>query len=140
MEEKFADFLSDKLTEFCSYDSHKNNLVPSASSSNKLDPTLTKLTKQEVEVFAQHSEDYCSANTNNSTNLESETNVLAHTSKLIWNFATPKSDNEVEEAQKAGVPFKTRKDTERCFSIWEEWRSYRRETTKTLISSNRIAQ
>ena len=83
MEEKFADFLSGKLTEFCSYDNHKNNLVPSASSSNKLDPTLTKLTKQEVEVFTQHSEDYCSANTNNSTNLESETNVLAHTSKLI---------------------------------------------------------
>ena len=115
-------------------------MVSSASSSNELDPTLTKLTKQEVEVFAQHNEDYCSANTNNSTNLESETNVLAHTSKLIRNFATPKSDNEVEEAQKAGVLFKTRKDTEWCFSIWEEWRSYRRETTKTLISSNRIAQ
>ena len=28
--------------------------------------------------------------------------MLAHTSKLIQNFATSKSDNEVEEAQKAG--------------------------------------
>ena len=68
MEEKFADFLSDKLTEFCTYDSHENNLVSSASSFNELDAMLTKLTKQEVEVFAQHSEDYCSANTNNSSN------------------------------------------------------------------------
>ena len=52
MEEKFADFLSDKLTEFCTYDSHENNLVSSASSFNELDAMLTKLTKQEVEVFA----------------------------------------------------------------------------------------
>ena len=89
-------------------------------SSNKLDPSLTKLTKQKVEVFAQHSKDYCSANTNNLSNLESETNVLAHTSKLIPNFSTPKSDKEVEEARKVGVSFKTRKDTEWCFSIWEE--------------------
>ena len=140
MEEKFADFLSDKFTDFCSYDRHENNLVLSASSSNELDPMLTKLIKQEVEFFAQHSEDYCSANTNNSSNLESKTNVLAHTSKLIRNFATSKSDNEVEEARKAGVPFKTRKDTEWCFSIWEEWQSYRRETTQTLIYSNRIAE
>ena len=54
------------------------------------------LTKQEVkEVFAQHSKDY-SANTNNSSNLESETNALAHTSKLIQNFVMPQSDNKVE--------------------------------------------
>ena len=57
------------------------------------------LTKQEVEEYlAQHREDFCS--TNNSSNLESETNVLAYISNLIRNFAMPKSDNEVKEAQK----------------------------------------
>ena len=63
MEEQFADFLSDELLEFCSYDSHENNLAPSTSSYNELDATLTMLTKQRVEVFAHSSEDYC--NTNN---------------------------------------------------------------------------
>ena len=58
-----------------------------------VDATLIMLTKQKVEVFAQHSKDYCS--TNNLSNLESETNALTHTSKLIQNFAMPKSDNEV---------------------------------------------
>ena len=52
MEEQFANFLSDELLEFCSYDSHENNLAPSASSCNELDATLTMLTKQGVEVFA----------------------------------------------------------------------------------------
>ena len=51
MEEQFADFLSDELLEFCSYDSHENNLAPSTSSCNELDATLTMLTKQRVEVF-----------------------------------------------------------------------------------------
>ena len=45
----------------------------------------------------------------------------------------PKSDNEVTEARKAGVPAKTRIDTDWCFSIWEEWQNYRSETTKTPI-------
>ena len=130
MEEQFADFLSDELLEFCSYDSHENNLAPSAISCNELDAALTMLTKQGVEVFAQPSEDYCS--TNNSSNLESKTNTLTHISKLIQISAMPKSDNEVWEAQKVGVLFKTRKYTEWCFSIWEEWQSYRRETTKTM--------
>ena len=62
------------------------------------------------EYFVQHSKDYCY--TNNLSNLESETNSLANTSKSIWNFVMFKSDNKVEEAQKAGVPFKMRKDTE----------------------------
>ena len=43
MEEQFADFLSDKLLQFCSYDSHENNLAPSASSCNELDVALTML-------------------------------------------------------------------------------------------------
>ena len=134
MEEQFANFLSDKLLEFWTYDSHKNNLASSAiSSCNKLNATLTMLTKQEISVLAQHSKDYCSARTSNSRNLESQTVVLAHTSKLIRSIATSKSDNEVEEAWKAGVPFKTRKDNEWCFSIWEERQSYRRETTKMLM-------
>ena len=93
MEEQFADFLSDELLEFCSYDSHENNLAPSAISCNELDAALTMLTKQGVEVFAQPSEDYCS--TNNSSNLESKTNTLTHISKLIQISAMPKSDNEV---------------------------------------------
>ena len=49
MEEQFNGFLSDNLLEFCSYDSHKNNLTPIASSCNELHAALTMLTKQEVE-------------------------------------------------------------------------------------------
>ena len=140
MKEQFADFLSDELLEFCSYDSHKNNLAPSASSCNQLDAALTMLTKQGVEVFTQPSEDFCS--TNNSSNFESETNMLAHTSKLIQNFAMAKSDNEVWEAQRSEYCLRQENTyTEWYFSIWEEWQSYRRETTKTmwmiLCTSNR---
>ena len=49
MEEQFDGFLSDDLLEFCSYDSHKNNLTHSASSCNELHAAFTMLTKQEVE-------------------------------------------------------------------------------------------
>ena len=41
MEEQFANFLSDELLEFSYYDSHENNLVPSASSCIELDAALT---------------------------------------------------------------------------------------------------
>ena len=45
-----------------------------------------------------------------------------------------KTDNEVAEAQKMSVSLKTRKDTQWCFSIWEDWHSYGRETTKTRVA------
>ena len=50
MEEVFANFLSNNLLEFCSYDSHKKNLStsalpPSASTRNELDAVLTMLRK-----------------------------------------------------------------------------------------------
>ena len=44
MEEQFDGFVSDDLLEFCSYDSHKDNLTPSASSCNELHAALTMLT------------------------------------------------------------------------------------------------
>ena len=107
-------------------------MVPSASSCNKLDTAVTMLTKQEVEEYlAQHRGDYCS--TNNLSNLESETNVLAYTSKLIRSLQCQKVTMKLKKHKRAGVPFKTRKNTELCLFIWEKLQSYRRETTRTTI-------
>ena len=72
----------------------------------KLDK-LTKLTSKEVEeYFAKHNDDYCSTSIANSLSIELS-HGPSHTSKSSRKFATLKSDNEVVEARKAGVPAKT---------------------------------
>ena len=53
---------------------------------------------------------------------------------MTQKFSPPKTDDKVVDALKAGVPFKTQKDTKWCCSIWEEWRRYRNKTTDTLIA------
>ena len=40
-------------------------------------------------------------------------------------FALPKSDEQVELAKVASVPFKTQKDTKWCIQIWKEWSGQR---------------
>ena len=133
MEKEFAEFLSEELLKFCSYGSREDNLGFSATNRCEELDALSKLTSKEVEeYFTQHNNDYCSTSEANTLSIELSQGP-SHTSKFSRKFATPKSDNEVAEARKAGVPAKTRKDTDWCFSIWEEWRNYRSETTKTPI-------
>ena len=43
-------------------------------------------------------------------------------------FAPPKTAKDVQEARRQGVPKKTQQDTYYCVRVWNEWRSYRRET------------
>ena len=104
MDERFADFLSEELLEFCSYDTHENNYMADA---------LTNLSTKEIhEYFLEYCEDYCSTNMK-CMGKNNTAQPLAQTSKSSSkstprNFATPKTDNEVAEARKMGVPLKTR--------------------------------
>ena len=134
MEKEFAEFLCEELLDFCSYGSCENNLAFSTTNRCEELDVLTKLTSKEVEeYFTQHNDDYCSTSETNALSIELS-HGPSHTSKSSQKFATSKSDNEVAETRKAGVPAKTRIDTDWCFSIWEEWRNYRNETTKTPIA------
>ena len=134
MEKEFAEFLSEELLEFCSYGSRENNLAFSTTNRCEELDTLTKLTSKEIEEYlTQHNDDYCSTSETNAPSIKLSQGP-SHTSKSSQKFVTPKSNNDVAEAHKAEVLAKTRIDTDWCFSIWEEWRYYRSETTKTTIA------
>ena len=49
-------------------------------------------------------------------------------------FATPKTDEEVQQARAQGIPVKTVQDTKYCFGIWEAWREHRNKTTGADIA------
>ena len=110
MEKEFAEFLSEELLDFCFYGSRENNLAFSATNRCEELDALTKLTSKEVEEYlTQHNDDYCSTSKTNALSIELSQGP-SHTSKSSRKFATPKSDNEVAETRKAGVPAKTRID------------------------------
>ena len=48
-------------------------------------------------------------------------------------FATPITEEEITEKRKSAIPDKTKKDTQYCISVWEEWREHRRQTTSSTI-------
>ena len=48
-------------------------------------------------------------------------------------FAAPKTARDIQEARRQGVPKKTQQDTSYCVRVWEQWRSYRRETCGDII-------
>lgn len=48
-------------------------------------------------------------------------------------FATPLTDEEVEEKRRDNIPKKTQQDTEYCLRLWNEWRSYRQSKTSQNI-------
>ena len=65
MEEKFVDFLSKEVLEFCSYSTDKNNFAASANYCDELDA----LTSKEVEeYFLQHTNNYTYCNTDGYSN------------------------------------------------------------------------
>ena len=49
-------------------------------------------------------------------------------------FATPKTNDEIVEARRQGIPKRTQQDTEYCKRLWEEWRNHRNTTTGENIS------
>ena len=127
MEEQFLNFLSDDLLKFCSHED--NYFVSSAAVSEELD-ALTNLSSKDVEeYFAECSEDYSDAKREND-----KSKIKASKNTQVRKFALPKTDDEVVEARKSGIPIKTQKDTEWCFSIWEEWRQYRNKATYAGIA------
>ena len=116
MVEQYTDFLSEELLEFCSYGTQEDNYIEASANCDDLE-ALTNLSSKEIdEYFSQYSEDYSANNPTNTESMRKKTDVLAQTPrKSIRNFATPKTDNKVTEAEKTGVPLKTRKDTQWCF-------------------------
>lgn len=47
-------------------------------------------------------------------------------------FAIPVTDDEVEKAKESAIPEKTRKDTEWCMRIWQQWRSQRESSSQAV--------
>jgi len=127
MEEQFLNFLSDDLLKFCSHED--NYFGSSAAVSEELD-ALTNLSSKDVEeYFAECSEDYSDAKREND-----KSKIKASKNTQVRKFALPKTDDKVVEARKSGIPIKTQKNTEWCFSIWEEWRQYRNKATYAGIA------
>ena len=52
---------------------------------------------------------------------------------LTSRFALPKSDAEIENARKKGIPQTTQRDTLYCTAIWKSWREYRNATSTVKI-------
>ena len=48
-------------------------------------------------------------------------------------FAPAKTDKEVKSARTQGIPKRTQDDTKYCVSLWNAWKSYRKETTGDII-------
>ena len=98
---------------------------------------LTNLSCNDVEeYFAECGGVYCSSSNTTRSVEDGNKASLKRSKKKMQKFAPPKTDVEVVDARKAGVPIKTQKGIEWRFSIWEEWRRYRNETTDTLFSNN----
>ena len=128
-EEQFLNFLSEDLLKL---------FIHSAAVCGQGQPegldALTNLSSNDVEeYFSEYCGDYCSSNNVTKKSVEDRNKAPLKRSKKkqTRKLALPKTDDEVVDARKAGVPIKTQKDTECCFSIWEEWRRYRNETTDT---------
>ena len=49
-------------------------------------------------------------------------------------FATPKTNKEIAEARKDGVPRRTQQDTLYCTRLWDEWRKHRDTVTGVKIA------
>ena len=115
MVEQFSDFLSEELLDFCSYGTHENIYMGASGIYDDLDMLTNQSSKEINEYFSQYSEDYCSTNKPTNTKCmskilgknSSKTNALAQMSnKSTRNFAMPRTDNEVTETWKTGVPLK----------------------------------
>ena len=50
-------------------------------------------------------------------------------------FATPITEEEISEKRESAIPENTKKDTQYCISVWEEWCEHRRQTTSSTIPS-----
>ena len=48
-------------------------------------------------------------------------------------FATPVTDEEVEDKRRDNIPKKTKQDTEHCLPLWNQWHSYRQAKTSQYI-------
>ena len=48
-------------------------------------------------------------------------------------FATPMTDEEVEEKRSGNIPKRTQQDTEYCIRIWKQWHNYRQSKTSRSI-------
>ena len=56
------------------------------------------------------------------------------TSSSLWcRFAPAKTDTDIEEARRSGIPKKTLEDTRYCLNLWKEWITYRQQTTSDTI-------
>ena len=52
---------------------------------------------------------------------------------LTSRFALPKSDADIKNARKKGIPQTTQRDTSYCTAIWKSWREYRNATSTVKI-------
>ena len=49
-------------------------------------------------------------------------------------FAAPKTNKEIEEARRQGIPRRTQQDTQYCVRLWEEWRQHRNTVSEESVA------
>ena len=52
----------------------------------------------------------------------------------FYKHAAPKTNKEIEEARRQGIPRRTQQDTQYCVRLWEEWRQHRNTVSEETVA------
>ena len=121
---ELSDLLSDELLAFCSDDTEREDIDTLFASAFDVLEFEAIPGPTPISVIPALTATQCQTS--------STPNPSAH-SASAGRFAQPKTDQEIQEARKKGIPKKTLQDTHYCVKVWEEWCSYCRQNYRDTI-------